>query len=115
MVASCGLVKDTLFSNKVSEEKVEDYASLVQDEAFRGYLDMIFNLPKLKNSPQIPFLVLGAANDRIISPREVMATGEVYHAPVHIFEEGGHDMMLDQGWQAVADRMLEWLVEQDFN
>ncbi len=29
-----------------------------------------------------------------------------------IFPDMGHDMMLEDGWQAVADRILSWLHEK---
>ena len=54
-------------------------------------------------------LVLGAENDTIISQRQVRRTAAVYGAETEIFSNMGHDMMLEPGWQAVAERIDGWL------
>ncbi len=56
-----------------------------------------------------PVLVTGAADDRLISPREVEATARAYHTQAVMFPCMAHDMMLEAGWKAVADQMLGWL------
>jgi pimeloyl-ACP methyl ester carboxylesterase len=111
LVSTPALVREDFFSNQLSQFKVEQYARQLQDEAFRAYLDLIFSLPRLKKV-QIPFLVLGAAEDQIISPAEVAATARAYQAQTRLFERMGHDLMLDQGWEQVADHMLDWLAKQ---
>lgn len=114
IVGTPALVREAFFSNRLSQMKVERYARQLQDEAFRAYLDLIFSLPRLKKV-RTPFLVLGAAEDTSISPAEIKATAEPYQAQSRIFEEMGHDLMLDHGWQHVADRLLQWLTEQKFD
>ncbi|MBN1137273.1 MAG: alpha/beta hydrolase, partial [Anaerolineae bacterium] len=59
-----------------------------------------------------PLLVLGAADDRLISPSEVEATAQAYGVRAEFFPNMAHDMMLEDGWQMVADRILGWLDEQ---
>jgi pimeloyl-ACP methyl ester carboxylesterase len=55
-------------------------------------------------------LVLGAANDVIVPPAEVERTAKAYDAPYAIFPSTGHDMMLDDQWERVADHIRRWLV-----
>jgi pimeloyl-ACP methyl ester carboxylesterase len=55
--------------------------------------------------------VLGAANDVAISPGEVEATARRHNTQAELFPNMGHAMMLESGWQAVADRILRWLGE----
>jgi len=51
-----------------------------------------------------PMLVLGAEADGIFSPREIERTARAYGTePVML--PGGHDMMLDGSWEAVAERI----------
>ena len=57
-------------------------------------------------------LVLGAENDTIISQRQIRRTAAVYGAEAEIFPNMGHDMMLERGWQAVAERIASWLETQ---
>lgn len=57
-------------------------------------------------------LVLGAGADTLISPTEVEATARAYQTEAERFPGMGHAMMLDVGWQEVADRILAWLAER---
>ena len=85
------------------------YFTQLQDESFRVFLDMLaFNLPHL-NMLETPLLVLGAENDRMITPKEVVKTAQAYGVEAEIFSGMPHDMMLDDRWQEVADRILDWL------
>jgi hypothetical protein len=52
---------------------------------------------------------LGAEQDRSVLPSVVLETGRFYGAPATIFPKMGHSMMLEPGWQAVADFMRSWL------
>lgn len=54
-------------------------------------------------------LVLGAENDAVFSVKDVMATAVAYNTQAKIFPDIAHNMMLEAGWQAVADTILEWL------
>ena len=113
VVSTPRLARDAFFSVDMPEEKVSAFFSRLQDESYRAYLDMLgLNLPKVERI-KTPLLVLGAENDRIISPKEVAATGRAYGAETELFPGMAHDMMLEAGWRAVADRTLSWLDEQD--
>ena len=61
---------------------------------------------------QTPVLVLGATDDALISAREVEATARAYGTQAEFFPGMAHDVMLETGWQAVADRTLAWFEEQ---
>jgi alpha-beta hydrolase superfamily lysophospholipase len=56
-------------------------------------------------------LVLGGTDDQLVSPDEVRATARAYGTEAELFSNMAHDMMLEAGWQAVADRILNWLDE----
>jgi len=106
------LAREALFSVDLPEETVRACFSRLQDESFRTYVDMLgLNLPRPKRV-QTPVLVLGAADDNLISAREVEATARAYGTQAEFFPSMAHDMMLEAGWQAVADRALAWLKEQ---
>ena len=57
-------------------------------------------------------LVLGADKDMAISKHEVESTAREYGTQAEIFSGIAHDMMLETGWQSVADRVINWLAEQ---
>ena len=57
-------------------------------------------------------LVLGAEKDAVFGADEVEATARAYNTKAEIFKGMGHDMMLEPGWQSVAERIVAWLNEQ---
>ena len=58
---------------------------------------------------ETPVLVLGAECDGGVSVDEVRATALAYRTEAEFFPNMGHDMMLEPGWQAVAERIDGWL------
>ena len=47
-------------------------------------------------------LVLGGARDTIFTRKEVESTARAYATRAEIFPNMAHDLMLEEGWQAVA-------------
>jgi pimeloyl-ACP methyl ester carboxylesterase len=112
LVSTLQLAQDAFFSADMPEDKVRSYFTRLQDESFRAYLDMMgLSLPR-PELVKTPILVLGEADDRLISPSEVEATARAYQTQAEAFPGIAHDMMLEAGWQVVADRILGWLNEQ---
>jgi pimeloyl-ACP methyl ester carboxylesterase len=106
-------VRGMLFSPHTPEPCVARYAERLEKERIGRYaLDMVFlNLPK-PDRVRTPLLVLGAQCDRSVTPYEVQATARVYRTYAEIFPNMGHDMMLEPGWVAVAQRIHTWLGAQ---
>jgi len=101
--------RESLFSDRLSDDKLGEYHERMQAESFRAYLDMIgFDLPQ-PQKVRTPMLVLGAIEDRMIAQSEVIATAMAYHTSAEFFPAIGHAMMLDVGWETVAERMIAWL------
>jgi pimeloyl-ACP methyl ester carboxylesterase len=93
-------------------ERVLGYFNRLQDDSYLNFLDMLFlNLPRPERV-RTPLLVVGAGADSLFPPAEVEATGRAYRAPTYIFPGVAHDMMLEAGWQPVADHILAWLRER---
>jgi len=90
---------------------VRKYYSLLQDESYRAYLDMMgLSLPRPERV-RTPMLVMGAADDCLVSPSEVETTARAYQTQAEVLPCMAHDMMLEAGWRVVADRILIWLNE----
>jgi alpha-beta hydrolase superfamily lysophospholipase len=112
LIATPERCKELLFSKDRPENRIEKDASLMQDESYRAFWDITcLNLPHPKRV-RTPMLVLGGASDAIVSIRGYKTTARAYGTKAEIFPNMGHDMMLDLGWQTVADRILEWLNRQ---
>jgi pimeloyl-ACP methyl ester carboxylesterase len=112
LVSTPKLARDALFSADLPAEKVEKYFKGIQQETFLGVFDVtLFYLPRPKRV-KTPLLVLGAANDKVFTAREIEGTGRAYHTQAEIFPNMAHDMMLEINWRAVADRIIAWLQER---
>jgi alpha-beta hydrolase superfamily lysophospholipase len=108
-VATPRLAREFFVSPALPEAELKRYATLIQDEAYIGFLDMLaLRLPHPRRV-QTPLLVLGAERDAIFTPREVRATARAYHTEATIFSDMAHDMMLEPDWAKVADHILGWL------
>jgi pimeloyl-ACP methyl ester carboxylesterase len=102
-------VRESLFCNQTDEKIIEECTAMLGNEAFMACLDMvIFNLPK-PSRVSTPLLVLGAEHDFIFKAKEINATISAFKADTCTFKNMGHDMMLEKGWQDVADTMIGWL------
>ena len=112
-IATPQLVSEAFFSNDLPDEQLLKYWKQTQDDSFMAFLDMVaLDLPK-PEKVRTPLLVLGAARDNMISPREIEATARAYNTQAEIIPGVAHNSMLEQQWQAVAQRILVWLDEQE--
>jgi pimeloyl-ACP methyl ester carboxylesterase len=99
----------SLFCEHTDEKMIEECTARLGKEAFMACLDMvIFNLPK-PSRVSTPLLVLGAEHDFMFKANEINATIKAYKADTYTFNNMGHNMMLEKGWQDVADKMILWL------
>jgi non-heme chloroperoxidase len=84
----------------------------VQRGSLRAVWDAaLFDLPNAASVRRVPMLVLGAASDRMIAPELVALCARTLGAPCEIVPAMGHAMMLDRGWQGVADRLARFLLQ----
>ena len=110
-IATPQLVGEAFFSKDLPEEQLLEYWKQTQDDSFRAFLDMVaLDLPK-PEKVKTPLLVLGAARDNMIGPREIEATARAYNTQAAIIPDVAHNSMLDPRWQSVAERILAWLAD----
>ncbi|MDR3213069.1 MAG: lysophospholipase [Azoarcus sp.] len=106
-------LREALFHQPVSAEKLQQYWKLSQPESHRALWDMtLYNLPHLDKAYKAPMLVLGAEYDRLVPPNQVYMTANTYGVRPEIFAGMGHGMMLERDWEKVATRIDEWLCAQ---
>lgn len=108
MFSTPELAKKFLFSADADDEKIAGYVARFGRESYRAALEMIYNLPNPRRI-KAPLLVVGAENDALIPARKIEKTARVLKADCRIFPAMAHDLMLERGWQTVADFMIEWL------
>ena len=69
---------------------------------------LLLSLPRPKRV-KTPLLVLGADEDGAHTRKEMLATARAYRTEAEFFPNMGHNMMLEPGWTAVAERIDSWL------
>ena len=105
------LIREAFFSAGTPDADVLHCASLLGPESVRLGLDVLTQKIRTERI-NTPLLVLGAACDNTTMVAEVEATARGYDTPAQVFPDMGHDMMLEPGWQAVAERIGGWLSGQ---
>jgi pimeloyl-ACP methyl ester carboxylesterase len=96
------------FSDDVAPSILAQAVTHLCVESPRAILDLALPLGRGRPVATQPF-VLGAAGDRIATPGDVAATALRYDTTATIVPGLAHMMMLERGWQRVAQALLEWL------
>jgi pimeloyl-ACP methyl ester carboxylesterase len=98
------------YSAGTPESDVARHSARLQEE-FAGKMTVDTVLRNLPEPQRIraPMLVLGAECDGCFTPDEVHATARAYGTEAEIFPGMGHNMMLEPGWESVAERIDSWL------
>ena len=113
VVGNPDLAREWFFSADMQREKVVEYFQHLQSESYLAVQETLFiALPKPQRVRKTPMLVLGAANDKIFTVEEERKTADAYGARFEVFPDMAHDMMLEDGWKDVADKIIAWLQEQ---
>lgn len=112
VIETPALARWALFSKDIPADLLETYHRRMGDESFRAYLDELgLNLAHPKRV-RTPLLVIGAQNDQVITSGMVRSTARAYGVQPEIFPDIAHDVMLESGWERVAQRIVEWLEEK---
>ena len=103
------LARERFFSPHTPEADVCKYAARLQEDSSRIGIDcLLLRLPRPKRVTT-PLLVLGAEEDGAHTRNEILATARAYGTEAELFPNMGHNMMLEPGWAAVAERIHSWL------
>ncbi|HEY1841255.1 MAG TPA: alpha/beta hydrolase [Mycobacterium sp.] len=105
------LARELLFSAHTPDSIVGFCVDRLQPESRRAARETVNRLPDARRVTA-PMLVLGAKDDSSRIDGDASALAGIYQADVEIFPDMGHVMMLEPGWQAVAERIDGWLTAQ---
>lgn len=109
-VSTPDLTREMFFSADAAEDKVGQCYARLQNESYRATLDMmLLDLPRPERVNKTPMLVIGAANDLTFTVEEERDTAAAYGVRAEVCPDMAHDVMLEEGWQEVADMIITWL------
>lgn len=101
------------FSADMPHSEVEKYQAQMNGESLWILVDVGFsNRPQPRKIIPTPLLVIAAEKDAVFTLEEERATARVYGAPIEIFPNMAHDMMLERDWEKVAQCIAQWLDAQ---
>ncbi|WP_193048138.1 alpha/beta hydrolase [Mycolicibacterium baixiangningiae] len=107
-VSTPELARERFFSTHTPASSVAECATRLQEESARSGVDGLFVRPRPQRVTTA-LLVLGANDDGAVTREEVCATARAYGTEAEFFPDMGHNMMLETGWAAVAERIHTWL------
>ncbi len=108
--ASLATMQHALFASPIAVDRLQSYYYRMQPESQRAMWDMtLFDLPFVKSERRPPMLVLAGERDILVPPLQAEQAARHYGTSAEIFPGMGHVMMLESGWQPVADRIIDWL------
>jgi pimeloyl-ACP methyl ester carboxylesterase len=109
-VSSPELVRTMFFTPDTPEQDVVDCFIRLQNESATVFFETqrLARLWQMPPRGEVPILVLGGARDACFPPAALMRLAAGYGATLHLFAGMGHDLMLDQGWEQVADAVMAW-------
>ena len=112
-VDTAACARESMFSANTPESEVVRHAARFQQESQRVlFLDAPFRARPRPQDVSSPLLVLGAECDGTVSTDEIHATATAYRSAIKILPDMGHDMMLEPGWDTVAQLITTWLEDR---
>jgi alpha-beta hydrolase superfamily lysophospholipase len=106
------MVRELFFGPETPQSIVDAFYARAQNESYPAYVDSMFVTRARPGRVKTPVLVLGARYDGIVTVDEVHRTAGRYGTEAEIYDMG-HQMMLDIGWESVADRVAAWVAEHE--
>jgi pimeloyl-ACP methyl ester carboxylesterase len=113
LLATTAGARELFFGDKASDELISSTAARLQPDSTRAImLDMV--ALNLVNTAHVstPLLVLGGEQDATYPPCTVRATARAHGTQAAIIPNIGHEMMLEPGWETVAERIASWLSQR---
>ena len=98
------------FSDRIDASLLHEASRHLNAESPRALIDLSLRLHwRLPDFEGPPMFVLGAHGDRICRPDDVAATAQHHGVAATLLPGLAHMLMLEPGWETVADALLGWI------
>jgi alpha-beta hydrolase superfamily lysophospholipase len=97
-----------LLFNENTTLDIEAFQKRLHKESFLAGVGQLFAYARL-NLERTSMLVMAGANDRIFTVKEQRLTAERYGAELFVYENMPHNLMIEIGWERVANDIHTWL------
>ena len=85
---------------------------LVPDSGRAAFEMSIAGVPVDRDRVRCPLLVIAASDDRFVPRPIVERVAKRYEAPLRTMHGHGHMVILEPGWQQLADDVMQWIEQQ---
>lgn len=104
--------REWFFSDSTPDEVVAWCFERLEEESYRVCLELLLR-PGIVRRVHCcaPVLVLGAAQDRSVPQKVTERVASLHGVRAEFFANMGHDLMLEPGWERVAERITCWVQE----
>jgi pimeloyl-ACP methyl ester carboxylesterase len=104
-----GNARTVMFSPAFPEARVRQVIDQMQDESFLAFLEMIaLNLPDYRKV-STPLMVVGGEKDFLVSERGTRKMAALYGVAPLIIPGAPHNLMMEPGWEKIAESILGFL------
>jgi pimeloyl-ACP methyl ester carboxylesterase len=109
--AGLTLRRGQLFGHELGTPTARDYAARLSGGRAAPLAQWQMLLHRAPEGPvgQVPVLVVGSPDDRIVPRRALERAARRYGGAPLLFPGMGHDLMLDARWKEPIDAILDWL------
>lgn len=98
------------FTERTPDDVVRRTTARLQSESYLAFLDMlVLDRPRPRPVGE-PVLVVAAGEDAIFSATDAAATARAWDGELTTIDGIAHDLMLDTGWEQVADLVADWVL-----
>lgn len=105
-------LEEELVNNRLLPAQRREIYQLEAPDSGRASLQMALGLVKVDERRfRSPRLVVGGLADRLIPPSEQEKLARRLQCPLKLFDRG-HMMIIEDGWEEVADALFEWMANQ---
>lgn len=96
--------------NRIPADEQPALAARFVPESGRAALEMaVGTLAIDARRVRCPVLSVAAGDDHFVVPRVGRALARKYRAPLQLFEEHAHFILVEPGWEIVAGKVAEWI------
>ena len=102
--------RELFFCAVTPERIVARCFALLEEESYLACMELLLRPTVVwRRRASTPVLVLAAGEDGTVPRRVSQGVASLYGVRAEFFDGMGHDLMLEPGWQRVAERLTGWL------
>ena len=93
------------FSQDISEKKIENIISQMQDESFLAFLEMTMLYLPNPGKIKTPLFIVGGEKDYLVPENATRKMAYIYKTEALIVKGAPHNIMLETGWEETAKKI----------